>query len=153
MEGWIGDSALTQLIHLIFATCMPWFRKDFAAPDGYSCNWFSVVSLSFRHDFRKAHANAPTSASPFAFCGQRCARASTSLRISWQMQIETLTNVLQRLSRAFAENSAVTSTCIGMCFATTWRARCETTANQLQEYTSSAAKTFLNHGIHVAKIK
>jgi hypothetical protein len=71
MEGRIGDSALSQLVHLIFATCMPWFRKDFAAPDGYSCNWFAVVSQSARHGFRKAHATAPTSASPFAgvfFC-------------------------------------------------------------------------------------
>jgi hypothetical protein len=70
MEGRIGDSALSQL-HLIFETCMPWFRKDFAAPDGYSCNWLAVVSPCARHGFRKAHANAPTSASPFAgvfFC-------------------------------------------------------------------------------------
>jgi hypothetical protein len=49
MEGRIGDSALSQLVHLIFATCMPWFRKDFAAPDGYSCNWFAVVSQRARH--------------------------------------------------------------------------------------------------------
>jgi hypothetical protein len=49
LEVWIGNSALPQLVHLIFATCMTWFRKNFAAPDGYSCNWFAVVSQRARH--------------------------------------------------------------------------------------------------------
>jgi hypothetical protein len=34
-----------------------------------------------------------------------------------------------------------------------WRAHGETTANPLQEYPSGAAKSLLNHGIHVAEIK
>jgi hypothetical protein len=51
MEGRIGDSALSQLVHLIFATCMPWFRKDFAAPDGYSCIFLAAVSQGAHHAF------------------------------------------------------------------------------------------------------
>jgi len=53
MEGRIGDSALSHLILLIFATCMPWFRKDFAAPDGYSCMLLAAVSQLARHAFAK----------------------------------------------------------------------------------------------------
>jgi len=40
-----------------------------------------------------------------------------------------------------------------MCLAKAWRARCETIVNQLQEYKSGGAKTFRNHGIHVAEIR
>jgi hypothetical protein len=51
MEVRIGNRALPQLVHLISATCMPWFRNDFAPPDLYSCNWLTFVSQRARHDF------------------------------------------------------------------------------------------------------
>jgi hypothetical protein len=51
MEVRIGNRALPQRVHLISATCMPWFRTDFVAPDLYSCNWFTIISQRPRHDF------------------------------------------------------------------------------------------------------
>jgi hypothetical protein len=53
MEVRIGDRALSQLVHLISAKCMPWIRSDFVAPELYSCNWFTFVSQRARHVFAK----------------------------------------------------------------------------------------------------
>jgi hypothetical protein len=41
------------VVHLIFATCMPWLRNVFAALDVYSCNRCAVVSQYARHFFAK----------------------------------------------------------------------------------------------------
>jgi hypothetical protein len=53
MEVRIGDRALPQLVHQISATCIPWFRSAFAAPDLYSCNRFAVVSQRAHHVLAK----------------------------------------------------------------------------------------------------
>jgi hypothetical protein len=81
LDGRIDNSAHSQLVHLIFATCMPWLRNKFAAPNMYSCNWFAVVSQSARHGFRKAHANAPAHRSYSALRGRVfCNRSARSLQ-------------------------------------------------------------------------
>jgi len=101
MEGWIGDSALTQLIHLIFATCMPWFRKDFAAPDGYTCNWFAVFRKALAMVFVKHMPVHPLVHRPSRVCFS--ANAQPSLCIVFAKVWNCICcEILQHVSNTFA---------------------------------------------------
>jgi hypothetical protein len=63
---------------------------------------------------------------------------------------ETLLRLCRKLTRHGHLQLRCTSGSIGMCVAKSWHARCETNVNQLQEFKSGGAKSFQNHGIHVA---
>jgi hypothetical protein len=66
---------------------------------------------------------------------------------------ETLLRLCRKLTRDGHLQLRCMSGRLGMCIAKSWRARCETNVNQLQEYKSGGAKSFRNHGIHVAEIR